>query len=165
MGSTTTKGYPYPVGTDRVMDGDDAIKALAEAIDGDALFTKATTVGQSVAMNTVTQVSWNAASPNGCALTKTSASVWTVTKAGLYVVTGSVFTAAFSNTSSRNYMQLTAAGLTSRQVWTGENNTACTGIFAMVAGDQISFALLGSSEATSVTANTGYLHVSRLGRS
>lgn len=33
MGATTTKGYPYPVGTDRVMDGDNAIQALAEAVD------------------------------------------------------------------------------------------------------------------------------------
>lgn len=31
--ATTTNGLPYPVGTDRVMDGDDAIKALAEALD------------------------------------------------------------------------------------------------------------------------------------
>lgn len=29
----TPGGFPYPVGTDRVMDGDDAIKALAEALD------------------------------------------------------------------------------------------------------------------------------------
>lgn len=33
MGDNTTHGYPYPVGTDRVMDGDDAIQALAEAVD------------------------------------------------------------------------------------------------------------------------------------
>lgn len=33
MGSQTAKGFPYPVGTDRVMDGDDAIRALAEKID------------------------------------------------------------------------------------------------------------------------------------
>jgi len=33
MGSQTAHGYPYPVGTDRVMDGDDAIRALAEKID------------------------------------------------------------------------------------------------------------------------------------
>lgn len=39
MGSTTTNGLPYPVGTDRVMDGDNAIQALAEAIDTKALFT------------------------------------------------------------------------------------------------------------------------------
>lgn len=32
MGSTKN-GYPYPEGTDLVMDGDDAIKALAEAVD------------------------------------------------------------------------------------------------------------------------------------
>jgi hypothetical protein len=30
--ATNSKGYPYPVGTDRVMDGDDAIKALADAV-------------------------------------------------------------------------------------------------------------------------------------
>lgn len=30
---TTASGYPFPVGTDRVMDGDDAIKALADKIE------------------------------------------------------------------------------------------------------------------------------------
>ena len=33
MGSVTAKGYPYPVGTDRVSDGDNAIQALATAAD------------------------------------------------------------------------------------------------------------------------------------
>jgi hypothetical protein len=33
MGSTTTHGAPFPVGTDRVMDGDNAIQALAEWVD------------------------------------------------------------------------------------------------------------------------------------
>jgi hypothetical protein len=31
--ATTPKGYPYPVGTDRVADGDNAIRALAEAVE------------------------------------------------------------------------------------------------------------------------------------
>lgn len=31
--ATTANGLPYPVGTDRVADGDDAIRALAEALD------------------------------------------------------------------------------------------------------------------------------------
>jgi hypothetical protein len=31
--ATTAKGYPYPVGTDRVMDGDDAIHSLATAVE------------------------------------------------------------------------------------------------------------------------------------
>jgi hypothetical protein len=31
--ATTTGGLPYPVGTDKIVDGDDAIKALAEAVD------------------------------------------------------------------------------------------------------------------------------------
>jgi hypothetical protein len=33
FGATTPGGLPYPVGTDKVVDGDDAIKALALAVD------------------------------------------------------------------------------------------------------------------------------------
>jgi hypothetical protein len=33
MGSTTTHGLPYPVGTDLIMNGDNAMQALAEAVD------------------------------------------------------------------------------------------------------------------------------------
>lgn len=33
---TTTKGYHYPAGTDRVMDGDDTIAALANDLDAKA---------------------------------------------------------------------------------------------------------------------------------
>lgn len=33
MSANTTRGWPYPVGTDRVADGDDAIRALAEKAD------------------------------------------------------------------------------------------------------------------------------------
>jgi hypothetical protein len=33
MPGQTANGLPYPTGTDRVMDGDDAIRALAEALD------------------------------------------------------------------------------------------------------------------------------------
>ena len=33
MPANTAKGYPYPVGTDRVMDGDNDIRALAEKVD------------------------------------------------------------------------------------------------------------------------------------
>lgn len=32
--NTPIFGFPYPVGTDRVADGDDAIKALAERVEG-----------------------------------------------------------------------------------------------------------------------------------
>lgn len=32
-GATATFAFPYPTGTDRVMDGDNAIQALAEAIE------------------------------------------------------------------------------------------------------------------------------------
>ena len=33
MPSTTPKGFPYPLGSDRLMDGDDAIRNLATAVD------------------------------------------------------------------------------------------------------------------------------------
>jgi hypothetical protein len=32
-GTTIPLGFPYPTGTDRVMDGDNAIQALAESVD------------------------------------------------------------------------------------------------------------------------------------
>lgn len=37
MGSTTNLALPYPEGTDFVIDGDDAIQALAEAADADSV--------------------------------------------------------------------------------------------------------------------------------
>lgn len=33
MPANTPKGYPYPLGTDRLMDGDDSIHSLATAVD------------------------------------------------------------------------------------------------------------------------------------
>jgi len=33
MPANTPKGYPYPLGTDRVTDGDDSIHSLATAVD------------------------------------------------------------------------------------------------------------------------------------
>jgi|SRR6185369_543 len=33
MPATTPKGFPYPLGTDRLADGDDAIHSLATAVD------------------------------------------------------------------------------------------------------------------------------------
>lgn len=35
--ASTTHGYPYPIGTDRVMDGDDAIHALADKVENNLL--------------------------------------------------------------------------------------------------------------------------------
>ena len=44
MPANTTKGYPYPLGTDRIMDGDDAIKNLAQAMDTKSGISAAGTV-------------------------------------------------------------------------------------------------------------------------
>jgi hypothetical protein len=165
--ASTIKGYPYPVGTDRVMDGDNAIQALAEAVEADACLTKAATTGQSVATNQLANVSWNAPTVNTCELTKTSASVFTVTKAGLYVVSACCITSAFSPTGQRSYAQLilTVAGVQRlhRQTWMGENQTTCTIAAALGVGDTIQHTLW-PVENTSIQANTGWLHVLRLGR-
>lgn len=168
MGSTTTKGYPYPVGTDRVMDGDDAIKALAEAIDSDALVSKATTLGQTLTGATANNVSWNAASPDGCALTKPNAYTFAISVKGLYVVTGFAFTTGFQATGSRSYMQLQLAGqgaqpLTSRVSFASENTSAPTLVALLVPGDTIVFQCY-PNVGTSIAASTGVLTVTRLGR-
>jgi hypothetical protein len=166
MGSTTTKGYPYPVGTDRVMDGDDAIKALAEAVDSDSAFTRATTLGQTLVAATANNISWNAASPNGCELTKTSAYQWTVTVAGLYVVTAVVQLGAFQPSGTRAYIGLSAGpGVTyyQRDVMSGENTATTTMLNALAPGDQIIVTLFPNT-ATGTVSNAGFLHVARLGR-
>lgn len=163
--ATTGKGYPYPVGTDRVMDGDDAIKALAEAVDGDALYTRAASTGQGpLVVSTHTAILWDAASVNGCALTKTSSSVWTVTKAGLYVVTAGVSTTGFTGAGTRNYQHLVAGNTQNRQGFAGENTTAPTVVAALVPGDVITLSIF-ANVATNVVAGTGFLNVCRLGRS
>jgi hypothetical protein len=165
MGSTTSKGYPYPVGTDRVMDGDDAIKALAEAVNGDALFTRATSVGQSIPLGVATQVSWNPASPNGCELTKTSASQWTVTKAGLYVITTSVNVAHFASSTIRANVLLNVGADQARVPFSGENAGASMWSGALVGGEVVWVSVIQAEDATSIAANTGaFLNVSRLGR-
>ena len=51
---TTPNGLPYPAGTDRVMDGDDAIKGLATALRiwaGNVLLNLATTPTATVHIN------------------------------------------------------------------------------------------------------------------
>lgn len=165
--ANTAKGYPYPVGTDRVMDGDDAIKALAEAIEADANVSRATTVGHSLTGGAATAVQWNAASPNGCALTKTSATVWTITKAGLYVMTAQAYTTGFQPVGQRSYMQLvvTAPSMvhTHRQSFAGENTTSCTVACACAPGDTITFSMQPYA-GTTCAADTGILEVMRLGR-
>lgn len=57
MPAQTAKGYPYPLGTDRVMDGDDSIHALADAVDAKQPFaTWVGTASVSVVANTAANV-------------------------------------------------------------------------------------------------------------
>lgn len=164
MPAATTKGYPYPVGTDRVMDGDNAIQALAEAIDGDANYTRAISTGQGpLVVSTDTPILWDAPSVNGCALTKTSTSLWTVTKPGIYVVTAGVFTTGFTGVATRNYQRLVAGSIQSRSLFGGENVTSVTLVVALVAGDTIVHSIF-ANVGTNVAAGTGFFHASRLGR-
>jgi hypothetical protein len=79
--ATNPKGYPYPVGTDRVMDGDDAIKALADAV--------AAKLGQQVATGQAS-VGLNAAA---------SANVAVTFPAGIFTVVPRVVCVLAQNTS------------------------------------------------------------------
>lgn len=165
MATTTAKGYPYPVGTDRVMDGDDAIKALAEALDADATqVTRALTTGQGpLVVNTSTPILWDAPTQNGAALTKTSTSVFTVTRAGLYVIAACAITTGFTSSGARAYEALAAGMYVSRQVFAGENQATPVLVCPLVAGDTISLNILCQS-ATNIAAGTGFLIVARCGR-
>ena len=167
MGSTTSKGYPFPVGTDRVMDGDDAIRALAEAVDSDSRTSKATTLGQSLTAQANNWVSWNAAAPNECELTKTNAYTWTVTLAGIYVVSAFALTTGFQAIGARSYMQLVmgpaANAWTARASFAGENTCAPALVAPLAVGDTITFMCVPNA-GTSIAAGTGILTVARLGR-
>ena len=57
MPANTAKGYPYPLGTDRVMDGDDSIHSLASAVDTRVGVAAAGTVTTAVPSALNTQVS------------------------------------------------------------------------------------------------------------
>lgn len=49
-GATPKLGLPYPVGTDRVSDGDNVIHALAVALDGSTAWVNVTSVGAGYAV-------------------------------------------------------------------------------------------------------------------
>lgn len=58
MPANTSNGYPYPLGTDRVMDGDDSIKSLAEAVNTKAAISASGTgtIPTPAALNTTSTV-------------------------------------------------------------------------------------------------------------
>lgn len=109
MGGQTVHGFPYPVGTDRVMDGDDAIKALAEKID--TLLATDLVQGGTIAAVTSTATSWSgsvtfpvpyAGTPTSIVITGQSASatvVWMVNGAG--ATTGFSWFAQWNNLASQ----------------------------------------------------------------
>jgi len=94
MGSTTPfYAFPYPIGTDRVMDGDDAIKALAERVEavlgkGTGASTRAwsskQTAGGSIGAGTWTSVIGLTCTgaPVGAILAVLAASTFSPTTAG-----------------------------------------------------------------------------------
>lgn len=167
MGSTTTRGYPYPVGTDRVMDGDNAMQSLAEAVDGDALVTLAVCVAgnQNIPASTVTAVNWAAASENGCALTKTNNFTWTTTLAGFYLISYQIRLVAAQPT--RGFTDLYAGNRIARSVFTTDGTGSVTLVTRLNAGELIKCEVFGAT-ATTVHSNangTGtWLTVMRLGR-
>jgi len=95
--ATNAKGYPYPLGTDRVMDGDDVIHALADAVAA-KLGQQVATGQASVALNNATTANVAVTFPAGvftvvprvvCVLAQNTSQVY-ATSGG---VTASGFTA------------------------------------------------------------------------
>lgn len=100
MGSATANGYPYPVGTDRVMDGDDAIKALAEAADAKAGITAA---GQGSIVGGATTGQLVVTFPAGRFAVAPTAVVGNGKDSSLYLISTSTFTATTFTATGRRY--------------------------------------------------------------
>lgn len=65
MTDTTTRGFPYPEGTDLVINGDNAIEALAQALDDyHAAFALTAVSNQSMPNGGPTYVEWTPGSSN-----------------------------------------------------------------------------------------------------
>jgi hypothetical protein len=102
MGSTTTQGYPYPLGTDRVMDGDDAIKALAEKADANA---GATASGRASASTTNTPSGTVVVTfPAGRFVAAPTSVVACAYQASTYIVSTSTITATTVTLTIRYYL-------------------------------------------------------------
>lgn len=109
MGSQTAHGFPYPVGTDRVMDGDNAIQALAEKID--TLLAGMLVQGGAIPAASGTATSWSgsvtfpepfAATPLAVVITGVSSSatvVWMLNGTG--TTTGFSWFAQWNNLASQ----------------------------------------------------------------
>jgi hypothetical protein len=146
------------------MDGDDVIRSLAEAVEGDALFSHSLASGHSIPAGTVTGIGWAVPSENECALAKLNLYQWQVTVPGLYVVT--VATSLSPSQTGRAFTDLYVGPHIARGVFTGDSKAAATIATRCVAGAVIK-AEIYCTTATSISAGVGgaYLNVSRLGRS
>ena len=118
MPATTTQGVPYPLGTDRVMDGDNAIQALAQWVDNSICFGAAYT---NAAGPGVGGTMWFNSQPialgGGCAL------------GGTFPVTGiTVPRKGWYQLHAVANMQSTQAGVHSGRLFIGDSGTAwCEG--------------------------------------
>lgn len=94
--ANTPHGYPYPIGTDRVMDGDDAIHSLATAVDskagvhasGTVTLPAPGTIGTATTVNVTFPVGLFSAPPN------VVAAVVNVTPSAFFAATAGNVTAA-----------------------------------------------------------------------
>lgn len=95
MPSATPGGLPYPIGTDYVVDGDDAIRNLATAVDtasmGGSARARATAASAALTINTWATVPLNAQTDvhvsSDPAFTYTPASFgYTINRNGLYLI-------------------------------------------------------------------------------
>ena len=104
MPANTPKGYPYPLGTDRVMDGDDAIHNLATAVETKLGVATAGTVN----VNVVTG--------------GTPASVAVTFPVGLFSATPNVVTTCVSGAPQNTPSGASGVSATGATIWGSRNS-------------------------------------------
>jgi hypothetical protein len=105
MPANTAKGYPYPLGTDRLMDGDDAIHSLATAVDTKSGVSTSGTVNVNVTTG------------------GTPASVAVTFPAGLFSAVPNVITTCISGAPQNTPSGASSVSATGATIW-GSRNSA-----------------------------------------
>jgi hypothetical protein len=157
--ATTAGGLPYPIGTDKVVDGDDAIKALAERVDvalmwgGSIRFFRSVDQG-GIAASVWTRVSWNGNAPapevGGLQPWTYAGDTLTLTKSGFYIVH-----AAISMAATNFAMRIRAGATTLAENVTSTVSAVNTtvGVRYLSAGLGLTVEVMSSVGAATIKAN------------
>jgi hypothetical protein len=162
MGSQTPiRALPYPVGTDRLMDGDDAIKALATSLDTQLGLGVGCRVGntavQNIAINVEVLITFNAVSfDTGNFFNPASSTIITCRQAGMYLaIVGYSFAGTAGAGSRIVILKVNGTSVFSSAVAFSTGALSGTLLYPLFlsVGDTVSMAQYQSSGATITTHN------------